>query len=664
MKFNAFARQIHARLVALSSGELFTIDGDVWAEYLKSYPEGSNPVYKTRTEHDCSCCKQFVRNFGNVVAIVDGKIQTIWDAPDLESPYKEVASHMDFWVKDRDINSLFRKNEWKYGTESTNQLLEDGTVKKWNHFHGVLAQRHFASSVGEVCGKFDTDRGVFKRGLEELEPGAFTDIIDLIGENGLYRGAEHLSALQAFQKFQNEYNDLGSDEQRDLYIWSHTGVIGGLTHFKNSVIGTLVADVSDGTDIEDAVRKFEAKVAPTNYKRPTALITPRMVEDAMKTINELNLLPALDRRFAKASDMRVVNTHWVDNDIIKGMKSSVEKLLIDAAVAPKAPTLERTAISIEDFMRDVVPTATSMELFVKGTMVNSFMSLTAPVHEDSAELFKWSNSFGWSYDGNITDSIKERVKAAGGNVTNAKMRVSLSWSNFDDLDLHVYEPNGTHIYFGNKCGKLDVDMNAGRGTTRAPVENVSWTSMTDGLYTIAVNQYMMRETTAVGFTVEIENNGALYQYSYPKALNGSGNSVVVAILTVKDGAIVKIEPAKDIVGGGMSSEKWGVTTERLAKVNMLMNSPNHWDDNTVGNKHWFFILEGCRNPESTRGIYNEFLSNSLDKHRKVFEVLGNKTKCPVAIEQLSGLGFSAAKDEKALIAVTVGKARRSYQVVF
>ena len=30
----------------------------LWDTYLASFPEGSNPVYKTRTEHDCQCCKQ------------------------------------------------------------------------------------------------------------------------------------------------------------------------------------------------------------------------------------------------------------------------------------------------------------------------------------------------------------------------------------------------------------------------------------------------------------------------------------------------------------------------------------------------------------------------------------------------------------------------------
>ena len=38
--------------------------------------KGTNPVYITNTEHDCSCCKNFINNLGLVVAIKDVLQQT------------------------------------------------------------------------------------------------------------------------------------------------------------------------------------------------------------------------------------------------------------------------------------------------------------------------------------------------------------------------------------------------------------------------------------------------------------------------------------------------------------------------------------------------------------------------------------------------------------
>jgi hypothetical protein len=161
--------------------------------------------------------------------------------------------------------------------------------------------------------------------------------------------------------------------------------------------------------------------------------------------------------------------------------------------------------------------------------------------------------------------------------------------------------------------------------------------------------------------VEIENEGRVTQLSYPKALKGEVN---ICTLEVKGGVVVKLTPAKGVVGGGISQEKWGVKTESPAKVSMVMYSPNHWDGNSVGNRHWFFILEGCKNPDSTRGIYNEFLSSELDKHRKVFEVLGDKTKCKSTDDQLSGLGFSSTRNDVVTMRVSGATINRTFNVSF
>jgi hypothetical protein len=96
----------------------------------------------------------------------------------------------------------------------------------------------------------------------------------------------------------------------------------------------------------------------------------------------------------------------------------------------------------------------------------------------------------------------------------------------------------------------------------------------------------------------------------------------------------------------------------------LTISPLYWDGNATGNKHWFFMLAGCKNPEPTRGIYNEFLLGHLDKHRKVFEVLGDKIKCPVADEQLSGVGFSSTIRATVTVLVKTERAQKLYNVNF
>lgn len=675
--FTKFSKPVFKRFQEMSKHELFVVDisGDeLYQAYLKAFPEGTNPIHKTRTEHDCSCCKNFIRNIGNVVAVIDGRLVSVWGTQIDEYPYRTVADALADLVESKPIVSLFRTSEKTYGSVSSKQLLVDGSVKTWNHFHANIDKRH--QTVGDTAkGDYATAVGVFKRGLEELNPQAVDDVLELIQSNALYRGEEHKAAVVGFQKAQHAYFKLKTDEARNIFVWTLGAGTGIATHgsaarFRNTVIGTLVQDLSEGVELTKAVASFEAKVAPTNYKRPTALITPRMVQDAMKTINELGYLSALERRLANISDVSVNNVLWVDNSVKNLMKLGLEDALMKAAVSPKAKKAPTSTdeISIEDFMSTVLPTASSIDVLVGNEHLSNFATITAPVHDEGIPLFKWDNGFGWSYDGNITDSIKERVKAAGGNVTNAKLRVSLAWFNPDDLDIYVREPNGFEICFHSKIssrtgGFLDVDMNAyGKSHPTAPVENVSWANkVPDGTYKVSVNQYNQRSTSNVGFVVEVESNGKLSQLSYQQAVKGT---ITVADLIVKDGVVVEVRPGKNILGQGITQEKWGIKTEEYAKVKTVMFSPNYWDENAVGNKHWFFILEGCKTDQTTRGIYNEFLNSTLDKHRKVFEVLGDKTKCPVVDDQLSGLGFSSTGNQSLTVRVQGAKLSKTYIIKF
>ncbi len=76
----------------------------------------------------------------------------------------------------------------------------------------------------------------------------------------------------------------------------------------------------------------------------------------------------------------------------------------------------------------------------------------------------------------------------------------------------------------------------------------------------------------------------------------------------------------------------------------------------------FFVLHDAKNDEPTRGIYNEFLHPRLEAHRKVFEVIGDKTKCQPTDGQLSGLGFSSTKRTDILVKVQQGKKQRLFNI--
>ena len=82
MEFSDFRDAVKNQIEKMSEHDLFEADvssEELWQTYLQSFPAGSNPVFRERTVHDCSCCRQFIRDAGAMVAIVDGEIVTPWD---------------------------------------------------------------------------------------------------------------------------------------------------------------------------------------------------------------------------------------------------------------------------------------------------------------------------------------------------------------------------------------------------------------------------------------------------------------------------------------------------------------------------------------------------------------------------------------------------------
>ncbi|HEY2509476.1 MAG TPA: hypothetical protein VGI39_01350 [Polyangiaceae bacterium] len=682
--------QAFAQIVAASFQEMvkapnvFVVDveGDaLYEKYLASFPEGTNPIFKKRTEHDCSCCRQFIRRAGTLVVIDGATLCTAWDdaaerAPDF---YRTVATAMRDEVRGGIVCDLYRVGsiEGSFGAPTTySQDPETQAAIAWNHlFTGEIPRSVRAPSPDQVRGEYRTTAQVFERGLVELTPEAVDTVISLVEANSLYRGEEHKPALVQFQKLQRVFLSKKEGRERNLFVWSNAG--SPAARFRNTVIGTLVQDLSEGQELEHAVNSFETKVAPQNYKRTTALITAGMVQKAMETIESLGLESALERRFAVLGDISVNDVKWVDGAVKPLLKGGIGDVLMQHAAATTrsaAKDEERAEdVTLDDFMTRVLPETTGMEVLFKNELAGNLMSLTAPKHSEPKQLFRWSNDFAWSYGGNVADSIKERVKKAGGKVDGARLRVSLSWYNFDDLDLHIHEPPGRgaqafaqHIYFRNRRGwtggTLDVDMNAGHGHTREPVENVVWSEpVPDGAYRVVVHNYQARETSNPGFVIEVECAGKLDHFSYNKAVR-SQQELAVATLHMKGGVLVWYEFYPGITPTNVSQEKWGLKTEQYVKVSAVTLSPNYWGDNAVGNKHTFFVLEGAKNDEATRGFYNEFLHPRLEPHRKVFEVIGDKTKCEPTEGQLSGLGFSSTKRESFLIRAQQGKKQRVFNV--
>lgn len=678
LDFNRFKEAVSSQFNSMAKKyeNLFVVDvdrDDIWDTYLNNFPAEANQIFRVRREHDCTHCKQFIRQAGGIVAInSDFEMVSIWDINIDDEAYQTVANALSAYVKGIAISNRFVTSESKIGIGSNVQQCDAGFIT-WEHLSIVVppayVNRH-KDSIGSQLSEYRSTYDVFKRSLNEISLDSIESVLELTSQGALYKGEEWANTLKVFLELKERYEDLPESKQSN-FAWrescEHSGTI---TRLRNTSMGTLLVDISEGVELDSAVRSYETIVAPQNYKRPKAIFTKKMVEDAKNKLVELGYANSIGRRFANADDIKASNILFMNRDETKKRELDPFESL-KSTVGENSKKLSRVSeVTIEKFIADILPTANHIEVLFENGHCGNLMSLIAPKDAESKSMLKWDNGFSWAYDGNVTDSMKERVKNAGGKVDGV-LRFSIQWNdiknNHNDFDAHCIEPRGNHIFFGSKCnsisgGNLDVDIQRPNAGVPA-VENITWPdarSMQEGVYKFYVNNYADRGGEG-GFRAEIEFEGQVYSFDYQGHF-GTGADVVVAEVTFshKNGFSIKTMIDSD----KSSVEKWGVKTNNFVPVSMIMLSPNYWEGELgTGNKHYFFILRDCINPDSPNGFYNEFLDNQLMQHKRVFEALGSEMRVAKSNKQLSGLGFSSTKHTDLTVKVC-GNTERIIRIKF
>jgi len=483
--------------------------------------------------------------------------------------------------------------------------------------------------------------------------------------------------LEQFIPLKQEY-DLILSNKRDSWCWSKSYNL-QFAKFKNELIGVLCSELAQGEEINSACLSWNKRVDPRNYMKATAPITNRQIEEARKFVEENGYEESFDRRFANIDDIKASEILHMNMGVDK-----IKSVSVFDGVKSTTPTRHKRSefkgieeVSIEKFMSDILPTCTSVEAYLSNTHEGNLVSLTTANIKDSKPIFKWSNNYSWTFNGNLAgkSQIKDQVKDAGGNVSGI-MRFSIIWNdakdnNYDnsDLDAWCLEPNGSSIGYNSSfrrdrnpilfspCGgQLDLD-NTNPGTKIA-IENIYYKTdsrLKNGEYMFWVKQFSSRNSR--GFKAEIEVNGEIYNYEFNKPLS---DRQTVAVVTYKDG---NFTIKHHLPESQTTKELYGLKSEEFHKVNLVCLSPNHWDNNNIGNKHYFFMLENCKCPTKIRSFHVENLISDLLEHRKVMEVLGNTAMIESTGKQLSGLGFNATVRDELVVKVQ-GSFKRTLKIKF
>ena len=647
-EFDKFAEAMDRQLKnMLNSGNPIVkigVEGSLFSLYLENIAPEHNPIFRERRYFDGNYDHNYIRRLGNIAMITPdyGRV-TLWDF-ETDTIFEDARKAMQAAVRKGNIVDAFLEKEKVAGHKPNADAQEPSII--WQHYYAELPKEFVNTRNNDtVRGGHRDAVAVLKRTVEEVNLDDLHTVLDLIASNAIYRGAEFKERLESWVRLKQRYDKEPTAE----FIWYEAMKHGRALGHRNTVIGSLLTDLYNGDDLEKAVKAYEARVAPSNYKRPTALVTPKMIQEAEEKLRELGYLDSIYRRPAKLTDLpadKLLFTSQeqkslsVFDDLTKDAKASTKK--VDPETAQEI-TLEQ--------LYAYLPECSQVELLPTSNLKGNQMVLTAAKDASAPSPFLWSNTLSWAYiNGDTAD--------AGGEI-DADVRVSLSWNNADDLDLHITRvSNNQHLYYGNPRqfgAVLDVDANAFT-IVEEPVENIFWgqiENMPDGEYKVSVNRFSHRRDSDDGFDVQFATRD--YSVTYHHHNNNVSRSQVLFTI-VKDKKGVRLQGVhKDLVETATS-----VSQATFIPVKHILLSPNMWDGE-IGNKHVFLLTDDVEVDQPVRGFFNEQLTSKLASHRKVTEILGTKLKIEASEFDHPGLakgyGFSSTMDANFILRLTKGNQR-------
>lgn len=387
--YSALLRAVRATFEAESAGQraLFRTDASgLFDLYLDSLP-GERQV------HDCRACQRFVETFGGLVSISEGgaAVPVMWNGEHAPDFYEPAFTQLAARVANARVTGVFLSSNVVWGTPVTGE---------WSHLSvepsPALRYRGVALTPGQAMAAAQENYRTVIRALVEFTPPMLDEALRLLKAEALARSEKFVGPVEWLRKL----HDRPKGRAGDNVLWRAIATAPeGYCHPRASVIGPLLADIADGLPFETVKRRFDEKLAPLQYQRPQVAPTAGNVRAAEALVEKLGLEPALHRRFARLEELPTFLWRPApppEKPAGGGVFSHL-RVKDDDRIQPL--DIPAQSVTWEKFARDVLPTATALEILVPSG-AGSFIALTTAVNPEAPPILKWDreeerNPFAW-----------------------------------------------------------------------------------------------------------------------------------------------------------------------------------------------------------------------------------------------------------------------------
>lgn len=348
-----------------------TAASELWHLYLNAFPP------ELRQEHSCSACRKFIERYGSLVVIdSDGKSTSLmWDPASAPAEYAAPIRALAQAVSEAPVTGVFLSQDKKWGVAQAGP---------WRHLAvtpaaELLYKASLTRTAGQAMAEKHEEHGMLLRGLAEFPHELVHKAHSLLTTSALYRSESCIGVAKWLLDVHKHRKETRNERRRDNLVWRAVAEAPpGYCHVRSSMIGTLLEDLAAELPFAQLKAKFDAKMHPLQYQRPTAAPTAGNIARAEKIVAELRAEGALSRRFATLADLKPMWTPQPSHDAQAPEKRGVFSHLKTKQEVPDS-SIEVPPITMtwEKFARTVLPTAQSIEYFVPSTNQMYMATVTA-----------------------------------------------------------------------------------------------------------------------------------------------------------------------------------------------------------------------------------------------------------------------------------------------
>ncbi|BCG50263.1 hypothetical protein [Ralstonia phage RP13] len=355
------------------------IDGD---NLYQMYLNGFNQV--DRQYHTCNCCKAFIRNYG-ALAFIDKDTGNLIPA---------------FWVASGLIPSIYSKSMWGMANAvasakvvapfyTDTYVLGNATqAGGWDHFW--VSDNRLLNNLCKMPGKTadqfmaqkKEDFKTMMLAMQAYKASSVANAVTILQTSNLYRSEKVLGPAEFLLAIHNAGKGNEATNKRWHMI---ANAPDGFLHPRSSMIGTLLDDIENGVDYDQAKSRFDAKMNPSVYQRPTAAPKAGTIDQAEKLVEQFGIARSLERRYATNADLMFM---WKPTTEYKPTEGGVFGHL----KKQEEPTLmisKGGRMTWNKFVRTILPLVKKIEVSVQSSV--NYVGLLTATHADAPPILQWDS---------------------------------------------------------------------------------------------------------------------------------------------------------------------------------------------------------------------------------------------------------------------------------